>query len=545
MDVRFICAQPANSYYTWQVEVMINNFIKHGVNPNKIDILCAINNNNVPEDWRKLQAHYNTVRFFFYNDTRSDFSYIPAIYFNLMSNHLKAHPELKDEFLFLHDSDIVFTRPPELNFAKSKSIWYMSNTNSYINYNYIQQKGNHIYEGMCDIIGIDKRIPKLMNSNSGGAQYLINGEGWEFWDKVEKDAIKLYAYFCSVEHLHVEKYPNDYPIQKWTAGMWSLLWNAWLHGHETLVDDRLAFGWSTDLADSVEKYWILHNAGVMDNNSGMFHKASYINKLPYGEELVIDESRASSYYWKQVQETANKSILKSNTMLVPYSSLIELSKQFNLGFNLEPSIDDSLKLSNHYHPWSMREHEAKIVYDLIIQNQLKSGFEIATAFGISASVMGQALKITNGKLVTMDAYVEENFNYSGGYDINTKLVKNIDADGYKMAKALIEVLGITDNVALEIGWSPDDTGTIIERTFGSTKLDFAFIDGGHTQAQIDADVKAVFPYLADDCILLFHDHVDVSEDTKQFIRENGFTNEKNYHTGFNLYAYSKGNKKLI
>jgi hypothetical protein len=39
---------------------------------------------------------------------------------------------------------------------------------------------------------------------------------------------------------------------------------------------------------------------------------------------------------------------------------------------------------------------------------------------------------------------------------------------------------------LEIGWSPDDTGTIIDRTFGTTKLDFAFIDGGHTQAQIDA-----------------------------------------------------------
>jgi predicted O-methyltransferase YrrM/ubiquinone/menaquinone biosynthesis C-methylase UbiE len=239
------------------------------------------------------------------------------------------------------------------------------------------------------------------------------------------------------------------------------------------------------------------------------------------------------------------SCMKTNMELASYSKLIELSKQFNLGFHLESSIDDSLKLSNHYHPWSMREHEAKIVYDLIVQNGLKSGFEIATAFGISASVMGQALKITGGKLVTMDAYIEENFNYSGGYDINTKLVKNVDADGYKMAKALIEVLGITDNVALEIGWSPDDTGSIIDRTFGTTKLDFAFIDGGHTQAQIDADVKAVLPYLADDCILLFHDHVDVSEETKEFIRYNGFINEKNYHTGFNLYAYSKGNKTLI
>jgi hypothetical protein len=309
-NIRFICAQPANSYYTWQVEVVINNFIKHGVNPNQIDILCCINNDIVPEDWSKLQAHYNTVRFFFYNDTRSDFKYIPAIYFNLMSNHLKAHPELKDEVLFLHDSDIVFTRRPELDWVNDKKIWYMSDTNSYINYDYIQQKDNAIYEKMCEIIGIDKRIPKLMNSHSGGAQYIINGEGWEFWDKVEKDAITMYDYFCEIEPLYVKKYEGDYPIQKWTAGMWSLLWNAWLSGHETKVDDRISFGWSTDPVDRIEKHWILHNAGVTSDMAGLFFKGAYISKLPYDEVLEVDETRASSYYWKQVQEVAQKTILK-------------------------------------------------------------------------------------------------------------------------------------------------------------------------------------------------------------------------------------------
>ena len=59
-NIRFICAQPANSYYTWQVEVVINNFIKNGVNPNQIDILCAINNDNVPEDWKVVWRHEST-----------------------------------------------------------------------------------------------------------------------------------------------------------------------------------------------------------------------------------------------------------------------------------------------------------------------------------------------------------------------------------------------------------------------------------------------------------------------------------------------------
>jgi len=305
--IRYICAQPATQYYTWQVEVMINNFKKHGVNPNMIDILCGIENDNIPEDWIKLQQHYNTIRFFFYNDNRKDKSYIPSIYFNLLSSHMKANPDLINQRLFLHDSDIVFTRPPELNFINNANIWYMSDTNSYINYNYIQQKGNHIYEKMCDIIGIDKLIPKLMNMNSGGAQYIITGEDYKFWDKVEEDSIKLYSYFCEVEPQHTG---TDYPIQKWTAGMWSLLWNAWLSGHETKVDKGLDFGWATNDVSDIDRYWILHNAGVTEQHKDLFHKGSYQNKLPYDDALIVRPTSASSYYWRQIKETSKVSVLR-------------------------------------------------------------------------------------------------------------------------------------------------------------------------------------------------------------------------------------------
>jgi hypothetical protein len=307
--MRYICAQPATNYYTWQVEVLINNFLKNGVNPNKIDILCAINNNHIPQEWIKLQQHYNTVRFFFYNDTRPDKSYIPSVYFNLMSSHMKANPELVQERLFLHDSDIVFTRPPELGWAEHGKIWYMSDTNSYINYDYVMQKGEENYEKMCEIVGLDKTIPKLMNSNSGGAQYIIIGEDHNFWDKVERDSVEMYRYFCQAESTYKPRYEGDPPIQKWTAGMWALLWNAWKNGHETKVDWRLDFGWATHGIDTVQKHWILHNAGVMAEQKDLFYKANYMNKLPYNEDLQIREDSASMYYWQQVQEAAKVSVL--------------------------------------------------------------------------------------------------------------------------------------------------------------------------------------------------------------------------------------------
>lgn len=64
MKLRFICAQPTSLYYAWQVEVMINNFIEMGINPNMIDIVCWKINDVIPEEWTKLAANY-PARFFF------------------------------------------------------------------------------------------------------------------------------------------------------------------------------------------------------------------------------------------------------------------------------------------------------------------------------------------------------------------------------------------------------------------------------------------------------------------------------------------------
>jgi hypothetical protein len=233
-----------------------------------------------------------------------------------------------------------------------------------------------------------------------------------------------------------------------------------------------------------------------------------------------------------------------NNTLVSHSDLVNASKTFNLGFHLEfTGVGDSIKLSNHYHPWSLMGHEANIVYNTIIKNNLRFGYEIATAFGISSAVIGQALKQTNGKLVTLDAYVEEIFNHCEGYDINTKKI-NPDADGRRMANKLYEFLDIQNNVISEVGWSPDDVSAIIEKHFYDTKLDFAFIDGGHTQPQIDADVKSIIPYLKHDAIMMFHDHVLAASSTWDFLRENGFTNFVNFNTGFSLAMFSRGNVSI-
>ena len=110
--LRYVSAQPANNYYRWQVEVMLNNFISMGVNPNDIDIVCWKINGIIPEDWKKLASAY-PARFFFYDDTRENRHYISSIRPNILKQHFQQHPYLQDDAIFYHDCDIIFTKPPK------------------------------------------------------------------------------------------------------------------------------------------------------------------------------------------------------------------------------------------------------------------------------------------------------------------------------------------------------------------------------------------------------------------------------------------------
>lgn len=316
-NLRYVCVQPRILYYAWQVEVMINNFIKHGINPNNIDILVAWNSNDKtsnPENieaWDKLRVHYSTVRFFYYQDTRPQpIHYISSVRPNILKQHFAAHPELKDEAIFYHDSDIIFTTKPDFSKFLKDDIWYVSNTNSYINYDYIISKGQDIYDKMCEIVGIDPIIPKLMNSNSGGAQYILKNLNEYYWHKVEMDCELL---FRDITKLNVEKKALDstyHELQIWCADMWAVLWNGWLRGNETKVAPEMDFCWATDPIGVWDLKTIYHNAGVTCSCGRQFYKANYMDKLPYDiKQESYKDTVCGFNYVGEIVETSQKSCL--------------------------------------------------------------------------------------------------------------------------------------------------------------------------------------------------------------------------------------------
>ena len=308
-NLRFICAQPAIKYYAWQVEVMLNNFRKNGINLNDVDIVCSKPDGVIPEEWSKLANNY-AARFFFYDDLRVDKGYISSIRPNILKQHFIKNPELEKEAIFYHDCDIVFTKPIDWIYQYvNGDEWYGSDTRWYIAHSYIEGKGRDVIEEMCKIANIDEQIVKDNELNSIGAQYLMKNVNAKYWDDVERLAEKLFVDITQLNNQKKKADPSHHELQIWCADMWAVLWEAWKRGYKTNCEDDIQFGWATSGPDDWTKFNIFHNAGVTDSQGGLFYKAEYMNELPYNKPLQIKKDSASWYYWNEINETAQKSCL--------------------------------------------------------------------------------------------------------------------------------------------------------------------------------------------------------------------------------------------
>jgi len=303
--MKFICVQPAIDYYTWQVEVMINNFMRNGVNPNDIEIVCA-HYGTIPDNWKKLAEHYNYVRFFFYKDERTTKHYISSVRPYILHQHWLRYPELENETVFYYDCDIVLTKPVEFQDLLNDDICYISDTVSYIGANYVRSKGEKYLDLMTGLVGVNKDYVISQEKDSGGAQYIIKNVPAKYWEKVYTDSESLYY---NVNKLIVEDKPG-HAIQIWCADMWAVLWNLWLFGKETQVTPLMSFSWATSHLKEWDKHPIYHNAGVVNGTLKLFFKGQYQKELPYNINLEdYNKDFCSFKYSEEILKTKEVSCL--------------------------------------------------------------------------------------------------------------------------------------------------------------------------------------------------------------------------------------------
>jgi len=287
--ILFVTAQPDVPYFIWQIKLYVNNFIEKGINPNQIHVIFSIVHRNGTPSEESLKLKDFGINVHHFSDFRRKKHYIPSIKPYLISSWLKTNSDYGNLF-FLHDADIIFKDLPNFDKLLNDDICYLSDTIGYIGYDYIidccgryeiqhpKSEKNQLINEMANVIGLDVEVIKENRKNEGGGQYLVKNTESELWDKIYRDSTLLYDQMLNYQ----KRFPiSPGEIQFWTAEMWSLLWNLWLHGYKTEITKELDFSWATDSIEIYEKRPILHMAGVTDDmKNRKFYKGEFINIDP-------------------------------------------------------------------------------------------------------------------------------------------------------------------------------------------------------------------------------------------------------------------------
>lgn len=293
-DLKFICCQPDDTYYIWQVQLWIESLKALNQSEKAIVLVYTPKDRKVRNSkWDKLVELYPEVEFAFYNDDHDVHPklalYIPILRPYTLWRYFSEHPEMSEKAIFYCDCDVLFLENFNIDSLIQDDINYLSDTNSYINASYFDNKVRDVKPDKLEeykkldvlsecsaLVGVTRETCVANNQHSGGAQYLLKNIDADFWKKVMDNTLLIRSYLMSINRTYFASESKGF--QSWCADMWGVLWNIWYKGGETKVIPELNFAWATDPIGRLQSTTIFHNAGVGADNQGghpCFYKGKY------------------------------------------------------------------------------------------------------------------------------------------------------------------------------------------------------------------------------------------------------------------------------
>lgn len=302
----FLSAQPDAFYFSWQLELQLFQFNRLGIPKEKIHVLIGYD----PKIGLSLifsglmKTNENNGSFFPYPDKRTNTCYLSSLRPHIIKQHLEAYPELQQEAIFYHDSDIIFREEPAWNDLLSNNTWYVADTRHYLDSRYIRKKGgDHLFSQMCNLADIKEEKVIAGDEHCGGAQYLLKNTTPAFWEKIEQLSNAIYAYLLNENDIHAERLLAEGNRKKeytgfnpWWADMWAIYWQALKENKTVRISDELDFCWATEDISEWERKKTLHYTGaVKDGDHRYFKKINYDRFPPYFDNNIkkIDPGNCS------------------------------------------------------------------------------------------------------------------------------------------------------------------------------------------------------------------------------------------------------------
>lgn len=330
-DLKFICAQPDDTYYTWQVHLWLESLRNIGHSDKAIVLVWTPSFREKSDRWQKIQDLYPEAEFAYYKDA-GDVSqqlgvYIPILRPYSLMKYFQEHPEMTSKAVFYCDCDILFTDKFNIDAYINDEINYLSDTNSYINASYFdskvkdvlpekleEYKNRDILAELTSLIGINREIAEANNDHSGGAQYFLKNVDASFWHKVMNDCLIIRKYLQHINSIFFAS--EEKGFQSWCADMWAVLWNLWLRDQETKNIPEMDFSWASDPIEKVHKLGMFHNAGIVSRDMGYpaFYKGIYhTGKDPFNDthlDVVYNDEQSKKhgthYYVTKMFELKSK-----------------------------------------------------------------------------------------------------------------------------------------------------------------------------------------------------------------------------------------------
>lgn len=328
----YLSAQPSEFYFIWQIEVFITNFNQIGIKKDRIHILLT---ETTDKDFEELYKNYSDrACFFFYKDERSKgINYAPTIRPHLIKKHFDKIPDLENQTIFYHDADIIFREQIDIKKVNDKQKWFVSNTKSYIGIDFLNDRGPTIINDLCKIVGIPISLAYKNADAFGGAQYILNGTHYSFWEKHEMDSEIIFNFLRSNKEIYENYFfqtasskktkdtKNLDSVQEWCADMWSMILNGLYFQNKIEISEELNFCWPNNDIDAWSNCKILHNAGVNYKDfDKLFYKSKYINFSPFDDidfhQYHFDFTKCTKKYVEAIKKVDRRLKLNNITFLI-------------------------------------------------------------------------------------------------------------------------------------------------------------------------------------------------------------------------------------
>ena len=290
---KYINASPACLRMQWEIDVFLTN-LRSFDTETPVVLLFLEENSSVIDHFR---GRYPNLEIHSYRDTREKRNYIPSIGPFLMWNYLKEDKNRELCNYLQVDSDIIFRELPDFDkMPLNGKVCWGADCDSYIGAGYLatRTKAKEIVSKFSEIMNMS--VDTILDTYGIGAQYFIYRPTAQLWWHTWQDSQLIYDF--------LEPLQSD--IQKWTASMFSELYNLVKLGWEVKVSPELDFCRPTDNVLQYEKVKILHNAGVLTTDeSKMFFKGRYTDKTPFLEDFSkLDPTKASIKYVEAIKKVA-------------------------------------------------------------------------------------------------------------------------------------------------------------------------------------------------------------------------------------------------